>query len=238
MAENGWRTSEAAEHYRNIANLLVPRRSEVLDLIAELATTWTPKRPRVLDLGCGYGDVTDAVLERSADAAVCMVDFSDEMIRLSTDRFGTDPAVRVMQHDLNAGLPASLATEQFDAVVSCFALHHVEPENRIKLYCDVHAVLAEGGLFINGDRFTSESESLAEWEFDTWVRFMERQIREKLGREKTFAEIKQGQIESDERMGDAPGSLWAMERDLRESGFRGVDCVWKLHILGIVVATK
>ena len=110
--------------------------------------------------------------------------------------------------------------------------------NRVKLYSSIRNKLKEVRLFINGDRFKGESPSIEQWGFDNWIKFMEKQIKEKFGRDRTFSELKHGQIESDKKLGDKPGTIYHMEQDLREAGFKYVDCIWKYHILAVIAATK
>ena len=62
------------------------------------------------------------------------------------------------------------------------------------------------------------------------------QIREKLGQEKSFSEVKKTQLETNEKMGDKPGTIWQMEWDLREAGFIHVDCIWKYLNLAVTAA--
>lgn len=236
--KEGWSYKETVEHYLKVANVLVPGRKEILSIIARLGTTFVSEQPKVLDLGCGAGEVTLEVLKLKPHASACLVDFSDEMIRLSSERFKDNVNIRIVKHDLNNGISNAIAEEKFDVVVSCFAIHHVEFTNRIKLYSDIKKVLREDGLFINGDRFRGNSPVIHQWEFDNWIAWMVQQIKEKFGKEKTFDEIKQGQIESDKKLGDKPGTIWDMERDLREAGFRHVDCLWEYQNLAVIAATK
>ena len=238
MTESGWRSSEAAQHHLRTADVLIPGRRETLSIIARLATAFAPAQPRVLDIGCGYGDATAAILELSPLASVCMVDFSEEMLRLAEERFGNNNRVEIIKHDLNDGLPDMLKSSRFDAVVSCHALHHVEPENRVALYKQIRGARAGGGLFINGDRFAGDSAVISTWEFDNWIMWMTRQIKEQLGKDISFDELRQRQIESDLKLGDKPGTLWDTQRDLKQAGFQFVDCVWRSHNMGIVVAAS
>lgn len=234
----GWRQREAAQHYLRVVDIVVPRRGEILSTIAHLAADFTPGRPSVLDLGSGVGDVTAAVLDLKPEASVCMVDFSDEMIALSRERFQDKANVRILKHDLNQCFPSELEEAHFDVAISCFALHHVDFESRVGLYSAIRSVLRPGGLFINGDRFRGESPAIGEWEFDNWSEFMAGQIRERLGVVKSPAEVKATQVRSDERLGDKPGTIWQMERNLRAAGFNHVDCIWKYLNLAVVVATR
>jgi len=236
--KEGWGYKEAAEHYLRVVDVLVPRREEILSIISTLATTFTTEHPKVLDLGCGNGDITNEILKIKPNASVYMLDFSDEMIRLSKERFKDNSNIKIFKHDLNKGLFDMLAGEQFDVAVSCFSLHHIKFVNRVKLYSSIRNKLKEAGLFINGDRFKGESTSIEQWEFDNWIKFMEKQIKEKFGKNKSFSEVKHTQIESDKKLGDKPETIWHMEQDLREAGFEYVDCIWKYHIFAVIAATK
>jgi tRNA (cmo5U34)-methyltransferase len=234
----GWAAKEAAEQYKKVVDVTVPYRQEILTIIAGLATAFITERTQVLDLGCGYGDVTAEVLKMKPEVSVCLVDFSDEMIRLSGERFKDNPGIRIVKHDLNTGITDAAIGKGFDVAVSCFALHHIELANRVKLYSDIRRALNEDGLFINGDRFKEDSPIIDEWVFNSWISYMVQQIRKKLGIEKTVAEVKQTQNVSDRKLGDKPGTIWDMRRDLKRAGFRHVDCLWKYQTLAIIAAAK
>jgi tRNA (cmo5U34)-methyltransferase len=234
----GWAAKEAAQQYKKVVDVAIPYRQEILTIIAGLATAFVTEHPKVLDLGCGYGNVTAEVLKMKPEASVCLVDFSDEMIRLSRERFKDKPGIRIVKHDLNTGITDASIGKGFDVIASCFALHHVEFTNRVKLYSDIRRALKPDGLFINGDRFKEDSPIINEWVFNAWISYMVRQIRAKLGKETTLAEVKQRQNISDKKLGDKPGTIWDMRRDLKKAGFRYVDCLWKYQTLAIIVAAK
>ncbi len=236
--EEGWKSKEAAERYEQMIDLIVPGRREILAIIAEMATRETSDHPVILDLGCGPGDVTAAVLKQRPGATVYMIDFSDEMMRRCRERFVGNPDVHLVYHDLNQGLPPALRGIRFDSVASCFALHHVEFENRARLYGDVRASLRDNGLFINGDLFKGDAPAIDQWERDSGLRFTLRQLKEKRGEEHSFAEMKRHQLDNARRMGDKPGTIWEMYSDLRTSGFRYVDVLWKYYNLAILAASN
>ena len=233
-----WNSKEIADHHLKTADILIPGRRDTLSIIARLATGFVSDEPRILDVGCGYGDTAAEILELSPLASVCMVDYSEEMLRRAKERFRNNNKVEIIKHDLNKGVPDGLKSDNFDAVVSCHALHHVEYENKVGLYTQIRQVLDEGGLFINGDRFTGESPVISGWEFDNWITWMTEQIKNELGIDRTFDQVKARQIYYDRKLGDKPGTLWDTERDLRQAGFKYVDCVWKSHNMGIVVAAN
>lgn len=46
------------------------------------------------------------------------------------------------------------------------------------------------------------------------------------------------ELESSEKMGDKPGTIWDMYRDLIAAGFSNIDCMLKIQNLAVMVATK
>jgi ubiquinone/menaquinone biosynthesis C-methylase UbiE len=236
--KEGWTNPEAAERYAQTADIIIPERKEILSIIARLAIELGPINPEIIDLGCGLGDVTAEILGLKPDANVLMIDFSDEMIKRSSERFKGNKNITVVKKDLNQGILDITEDRVFDVVVSCFAIHHVEFDNRIKLYSDIYAVLNEKGLFINGDLFKEDSPVIDNWEFNNHISSMVVQLREKLGQKWTFDELKLNRLEDAQKMGDKPGTLWQMYHDMKAAGFRYVDCLWKSRNLAIMAATK
>lgn len=234
----GWKAQEAAQHHLKTANILTPYRPETIALIARLATESFSEEPKILDVGCGYGDVTAEILELRPQASICMVDFSDEMIKLTEERFGDNPRVEVLKYDLNEGIPEILAEGTFDAVVSAYTLHHVDYDKRAPLYRHIRRILTARGIFAVVDRFKSESPCLMEWEFDNWIEWMSGQVKEHLDKEVPFSKLKQRQMDSDIKPGNKPGAIWEMRRDLKEAGFTYVDCLWKSYNMALMAGVN
>jgi tRNA (cmo5U34)-methyltransferase len=236
--KEGWMNPEAAENYARTVDTIVPQRKEILSIISRLAIESGSANLKIIDLGCGLGDVTAEIVKLKPDVNVLMLDFSDEMIRRSSERFRENKNITVVKHDLNQGISGITDDRGFDAVVSCFAIHHVEFENRIKLYSDIHAILKERGLFINGDLFKEDSPIIDQWEFDNNISAMLVVLKEKLGQEWTFDELKLNRLEHAQKMGDKPGTIWEMFHDMKAAGFGYVDCLWKSGNLAIMAASK
>lgn len=235
MGKQGWQTEGAAEQYANKVDVVAPGRRDILSVIARLAADFCVDPPLIMDIGCGWGHVTGEFLKQKPEATVHMTDYSAEMVDISRERFAGNPGVKVCRHDLNEGLGAA-DRGIYDAVVSCFALHHVEPSNRVRLYEDIKAALKQGGIFINGDLFICESPSVNQWEFDNYIKWMAVQLKEKLDEEYSFEDLKSRQLANYQVMGDMPGTLWEMLADLKTAGFRHVDCLVKYQNLAVVAA--
>lgn len=232
----GWASPRAVRRYLNVQAEMVPGRSEALSLIAALVATSASPHPEILDLGCGDGALTARIIEQSPGASVTLVDFSDEMLRRARLRFAGDARVTAVRQDLNAGLPETLGATRFDAVVSCYAIHHVQPENHARLFRQIRGALRAGGVFLWGDRFQGESPAIAAWEMDRWAAWMAERAKEKFGMNPSPAEVLQRQREFDDELGGPYGSIWAARDQLKGAGFTHLDCLYRTHLTAVVVA--
>jgi tRNA (cmo5U34)-methyltransferase len=233
---SGWASPRAVRRYLNVQAEMVPGRSEAFSLIAALVATSGPPGPRIMDLGCGDGALTARVLEQSPGASATLVDVSDEMLRRARQRFAGDARVAFAKQDLNAGLPDSLGANAFDAIVSCYAIHHVQPENHPRLFRQIRGALRPGGVLLWGDRFQGESPVIASWEMDRWAAWMAERAKDKFGLGRSPAEVLQRQREFDDELGGPYGSIWAARDVLRRAGFTHVDCLYRTYLTAVVVA--
>jgi ubiquinone/menaquinone biosynthesis C-methylase UbiE len=238
MNEDGWGSASIVKKYREEADINLPGRRDILSIIARAATEFAPEPLRILDVGAGYGEVAATILDIAPHAHMCLIDYSDEMLRLANERFENVGNVTIMKHDLNLGLPALPGAGDYGAVVSCFALHHIDFEKRVPLYRAFHDILKPGGIFINGDCFTGDSPMLSEWELDNYISWVVENTKHVKGTLLRFEEVKEEMLESDRQLGDKPGTIWAMCDDMKQAGFQYVDCFWMKQTLGILAAVK
>ncbi len=108
---------------------------------------------RILDLGCGDGRLSALLRIRRPGARLTLLDVSPPMLAAARARFAADPRVEVREHDLTQPLPAGLGG--FDAVVSGFAIHHLEDDRKRALYAECLAALRPGGVFCNLEHVAS-----------------------------------------------------------------------------------
>jgi SAM-dependent methyltransferase len=167
---------------------------------------------RVLDLGTGDGRLLALLQADRPEMHGLGLDFSELMLARGRERFLDDERIEVIQHDLTEPLPT---LGRFDAVVSSFAIHHLDHERKRSLYGDVFDLLEPGGVFANFEHVASPSDRLH-------LAF--------------FAAIEEP-IENEDpsdRLLDVETQLqW-----LRQLGFDDVDCYWKWLEMALLVGVK
>lgn len=101
---------------------------------------------RILDLGTGDGRLLALLRIDRARSAGVGLDVSEPMLAAARERFAGDAGVELVRHDMSRPLPDLGA---FDAVVSCFAIHHLEHERKRSLFAEVFERLEPGAVFAN-----------------------------------------------------------------------------------------
>ncbi len=208
MPAEEWTTAEHVDRYLGRAGQC-PRRAEGESVLLELVPR---DARRILDLGTGDGRLLSLLRVDRPEMLGVGVDFSELMLAAARERFADDERIELVEHDLDEPLPA---LGRFDAVVSSFAIHHLEHERKRSLYGEVFALLEPGGVFANFEHVASPTHRLHLAFFQA--------IGEPLEEE-----------DPSDRLVDVETQLgW-----LRELGFDDVDCYWKWLEMALLVAVK
>ena len=205
---NLWTSNEHAHDYLERADL-ISHRSEGESALLEFVPA---NARRILDLGTGDGRLIGIVRREHPETKAVAVDFSPAMLDAARKRFSGESSVQVVAHDLDTPLP-ELGT--FDAVISCFAIHHLVHERKRALYDEIHGLLNPGGAFCNLEHVASPTPQL------------HREFLERIG----FT------VETE----DPSNKLLDVETQLswlREIGFVDVDCAWKWRELALLVGQR
>jgi len=205
---NQWASTDHALAYLEQADR-IPRRTEgevtLLDFVPHDVG-------RILDLGTGNGRLLALLKIDQPEASAVALDFSPVMLAAAGERFAGDDSVQVVAHDLEQPLPD---LGHFDAVVSCFAIHHCTHRRKRALYEEIYSSLVPGGIFCNLEHVASPSPALH-------GRFLHH-------------------LGSHPEEEDPSNKLLPVETQLawlREIGFEDVDCSWKWLELALLVGRK
>lgn len=143
--------------------------SVLLDYIPDTAK-------RILDLGIEDGSLIKLKTHRShkeiVEEAVAL-DMSPTMLKRVKEYFAHDNTVKIIEHDLQNSLPEF---GQFNAVVSSFAIHHLEHERKKSLYREIFSILKPKGIFCNLEHVASPTQNLHERFFEVIGRLFKHKI--------------------------------------------------------------
>ncbi|HEU4326788.1 MAG TPA: class I SAM-dependent methyltransferase, partial [Roseiflexaceae bacterium] len=201
-----------------------------IEVMTRLVATKRPTVTRFLDLGCGDGILTSALLRRYPAARGVLADVSEQMLGIARSKLQSN-AAQLSFLNLNLGNSAWRAAiaphGPFDVVVSGYAIHHLSDGGKQQVYRAIHDLLAPGGLFINIEYVAAATPSAEDMFADYLI-------------DHVYA-AKQGQGDgvSREQVSEAVTALMYTPDDrpapveqqcawLRDIGFSGVDCFFKL----------
>jgi SAM-dependent methyltransferase len=208
MPSHEWTDADRVREYLDRADHF-PHRAEGEGVLLEVVPRGAR---RVLDLGTGDGRLLALLRRDRPRISGVGLDFSGAMLGAARERLGGEDWVELVEHDLDDPLPQ---LGRFDAVVSSFAIHHLEHERQRSLYAELFELLEPGGTFANFEHVASPTQRLHEAFFAA--------IDEPLENE-----------DPSDRTLDVETQLgW-----LRELGFEDVDCYWKWLEMALLIGVK
>jgi len=141
-------------------DLMHPNRHKMVEVI--LAVLAAQPEPRlVVDLGTGTGFLIERLLRRFPNCRAVAIDGSEQMVAEAKARLGgLAQRVEFVIGDLRHPETLAAVTDSADAVVSSYALHHLDAQEKAELFSRCRALLKAGGWFLNADLVTEEDEFL------------------------------------------------------------------------------
>ncbi|QFU93317.1 class I SAM-dependent methyltransferase [Amycolatopsis sp. YIM 10] len=146
--------SESTTHWNDVGidydKVLNTDESNV-KLLAAAVGLLPPDTKDLLDIGAGTGRLTSLVRKALPEATILGVDPAPTMVEAAEIKFADDPKV-----SFAGGLVEDLSfipDNSFDAVISSFALHHLELDTYKLAAAELFRVLRPGGRFVNADQF-------------------------------------------------------------------------------------
>jgi len=266
-----------AEMYDDTIDLVVPQYRLLHDTLLHLLEVHFAGKglgtsdvsATILDVGSGTGAETIGILRRFPKVRVVAMDFCAPMHREfeanCVNELGASALDRVetvaddilgdggRPESLRSHLPEEMRNGGYDAVVSTFTIHHLNWAQKEEAYRRLYDVLADGGVFINGDLFSYASPTLAEHA----QQFDERWIAEQF--DAPSSEFKAGgSIPSEKRQElkklwlehyrcynkldplDCDPHAWidGQARLLRQIGFREAGCPMRFWQVGVLWAKR
>jgi tRNA (cmo5U34)-methyltransferase len=143
-----WSEAESRT-YRDLSDYAVPERERQVAILTTLVCA-AQAEGDVLDLCCGEGLLSEALLRALPEVGVHAYDGSESMLQATRERAGFPERLVTREIDL-----AATDWRRFEpplrAVVSSLAIHHLDDAGKRTLFADLHAALAQGGVFVLAD---------------------------------------------------------------------------------------
>lgn len=237
-----WQDADVARRFAEDRRSGILGGAEQLEVLGQLLPLRSAgsETARVLDLGCGEGVLLETVLNRWPEAQGVGLDGSEAMLQRAGERFASRPtgSVTFVLADFNTPeWRERLPFQEFDAIVSGFAIHHSEDERKRALYTEIFDLLRPGGVFVNVEHVASATPRGEELFERAYALNLVRTRRAK-GQEADFETVLR---EITERLDKSANRLTPVETQLdwlRQIGYCDVDCYWKYYELAILAGYR
>jgi len=214
-----------AEVFDSLIRTIIPYYEDMIHSLVFSLPFHEKEMINVLDLGCGTGTISMILKERFPKAHITCVDLAENMIEMARLKLSSYKDIEFMVADFR-DLDFD---EDYNAVISSLALHHLQPEEQKLFYDRIKSWLKEGGVFYNADIILGSTEHLNQVYLDKWIKFMLQSH--------TKEEIEKIWLPKHKEE-DFPVPLHSHIQWMKNTGFQYVDVVWKYYMFGVYGGAK
>ncbi len=226
------------EFYTNSADVIILERQRGIKLLLDIFSYHfaDPDGLKILDLGCGDGFITEYLYKSHPQNDFYLIDGSEEMISKAQERLKYQ-RMTFIKESFEDYIMLSDAVEKYNFVFSSMAIHHLDINQKSRLYSKLYQELCDNGLFINFDVVLPSSKKSEEWQFYMWRDWMNETLRNsglesEVGKYDNLPDIYKSKEENQ------PSSLFDQLDLLIKIGFKDVDCFFKYGIFALFGGIK
>ena len=231
-----WATSESWKGYHDNADNFLLERQTLLQILTSFYRKHlgVGKHNRTLDLGCGDGIIGATLYSVDDSIRLIEVDGSPEMISAARKRLQPSQNAEYHLKTFQRIISESPAWTSMDFVVSSFAIHHLDADEKSALCRRVSEMLKQGGFFVNIDVVLPHHQTYEDWYYSLWVEWIaERQRR--LALDSDFTNVPS---DARRRPENKYQDLESQMEMLRSAGFCDVECYYRYGLFGIYGGRK
>jgi len=213
-----------AQDYDTRREYIIPEMRQFYSTAVWAAESEEPA-PAILDIGAGTGLMSAYILQKFPQAHLTLVDIAENMLDMARQRFAGRDHTQYVTGDYSTGDLGG----PYDIACSALSIHHLDTEDKRRLFRRIFSVLKPNGMFVNADQADGETPYFRERYLEYWNGFLrsgpmtEAQHEEILKRRDT--------LDKNEKLSDQ--LAW-----LRDAGFADVDVVYRNRTFIVTVARK
>lgn len=211
-----------ARKFDNVIPLLIPFYNEIYNILIDSIPFYRNTSIKILDIGCGTGTFVKIIKEKFPNSKITCLDFAQNMIEVAKEKLNTfKDDIDFLVGDFNN---LNIKNE-FDVIVSSFALHHIQTDKEKKLlYKNIYQALNKSGAFFTADIVLGVNNYIKNLYEKKWENYIIKQFNK--------SGLKQDILEK-YQTDDNPSKLFDHLKWLENSGFNQIETIWKYYNFAI-----
>ncbi len=235
-----WEAESLAEKYLTGVRGAIPLAKEQFDVILRLIKLNNKPAETFLDIGSGDGILSSVILSVYPEAKGLLLDISEHMIKAAQEKlndYKDNLDFIVYDYSNKKWVQKVKHKAPYDIVISGLSIHHQTDKRKKELYKEIYVLLATGGIFINLEHVASITEwggLLFKDSFIDSLFEMHKNEDPAITREQIADELYN-------RPDKEANILAPVEEQcnwLRKTGFKDVDCYFKIYEIAIFGGRK
>jgi tRNA (cmo5U34)-methyltransferase len=160
--------NHAAQKYDSQRKCFIPCFDDFYKSSVSLLRHYKNNFRNIVDLGAGTGLLTLEIYKLYNNAHFTLIDISKDMLEIAKERFNGLNNFEFIENNYVENIPV----KDCDLICSALSIHHLENDDKIKLYKDIFEKLDKGGCFINLDQFIGTSEKIDKMYNEWWYNYI------------------------------------------------------------------
>jgi tRNA (cmo5U34)-methyltransferase len=230
---------ERVSMYDADMEIMHPLRWKMIEIALEILPFHQTQSLRALDLGVGTGIFSKRFLEKDPNARVVAIDGATSMLELAKSRLG-DLTQRVewILSDFQAMATKVTRPNIFDVVISSYALHHLNVQEKLAVMKSVVQAIKPGGWFLNADIVEAEAPEVERRIQEIRVEGVTNRAPAQDKRFRSTITTRQFLDDLEAKEQDQPQTLEKDLQILRKSGIKNVEVFWKEYREAVIGGSK
>jgi tRNA (cmo5U34)-methyltransferase len=230
---------ERVRRYDTDMDIMHPLRWKMIEIALELLPFKKSSSLKALDLGVGTGVFSNRFLEKYTGSTMVAIDGASSMLELAKTRLGKlSRRVEWVLSDFR-NLPAGVISPYtFDVVISSYALHHLNAQEKLAVLRAVVRAIKPGGWFLNADLVAAKAPDVEKRIQDIRVRAVTDRAPSTDTRFHNADATRQFLDDLEATEQDQPLTLNRDLRILKESGILNAEVFWKEYREAVTGGSK
>lgn len=213
-----------AEEYDRNRRKFIPCYEDYYITTTDFIASNIKEPKKVVDLGTGTGLLSYYWYQKFPKAEYILSDIASDMLDIAKRRFDGLENFEFRLENYIEKLP----DEDFDAAISALSIHHLNDDEKQRLFQRIYDHLPNGGLLANYDQFCADDPEIENWYNSYW----EGRLQE------SGLNNRDIELWKERRKADKECSVEKEVKMLLDCGFSTVKCVYCCQKFAVIVALK